>query len=113
VGFSWKGRLRVGVGLQYRYQDKTWAAWPSGPEPSPLQQLLSTLPPNPPEGIALTASHSFSLYLTSIVCVVSCVCVLCVLCVRCQQPAGMVMAAIGALERQPLEKLLSFAGFEP
>jgi hypothetical protein len=76
VGFSWKGRLRVGVGLQYRYQDRAWAAWPSpGPEPSPLQQLLSTLPPNPSE--------------------------------------GMVMAAMGALERQPLEKLLSFAGFEP
>jgi hypothetical protein len=54
--------------------------------------------------IALTASHSFSLRLTPIVCYAL---------VRVWQCAGMVMAAMGALERQPLEKLLSFAGFEP
>jgi len=54
MGFTWRGQVRVGIGLRYNYQDRivtTWDGTETSSSISVLQQLLSPLPSNPPEGI--------------------------------------------------------------
>lgn len=65
VGFAWKANARAGLGLQWRYQERTWSGW-GVPEQSPgsaaLRQLLSSVPVDAPEGTFL-AIPSFALLL--------------------------------------------------